>query len=48
VGMFSGAEAVAGDALLARQGNQGGAVELLVGTISSCHGAANLLHLGAG
>lgn len=48
VGMFSGAEVLAGDALLAREGNQSGPVQLLVGTISSCHGAANLLHLGAG
>ncbi len=48
VGMFSGAEVLAGDALLAREGNQAGAIQLLVGTISSCHGAANLLHLGAG
>jgi len=48
VGMFSGAEVLAGEALLARHGNQAGEVQLLVGTISSCHGAANLLHLGHG
>ncbi len=48
VGMFSGAEVLAGDALLAREGNRAEAVQLLVGTISSCHGAANLLHVGAG
>lgn len=48
VGMFSGAEVVAGDELLARHGSRGQQVQLLVGTISSCHGAANLLHLGKG
>ncbi len=48
VGMFSRDEVLAGDAELARQGNRPGEVALLVGTISSCHGAANLLHLGAG
>jgi hypothetical protein len=48
VGMFSRDEVLAGEAELARHGNRPGAVELLVGTISSCHGAANLLHLGAG
>lgn len=47
VGMFSVAEVVAGDALVQRAGADGGPVEVMVGTVSSCHGAVNLLRLGA-
>ena len=46
VGMFS-AEAVRdGDRLVAEAGASGSPAEVLVGTISSCHGALNLLRLG--
>ncbi|MEO8635868.1 MAG: hypothetical protein ABI587_11380 [Gemmatimonadales bacterium] len=48
VGTFSVAEVQAGDALIAAAGAAGTEVAILVGTISSCHGAVNLLHLGAG
>lgn len=48
VGMFSAAEVRAGDAVVAEAGNRPGEAAILVGTVSSCHGAANLLHLGAG
>jgi hypothetical protein len=46
VGMFDVAEVLAGDVAVARAGAAGSAVDVLVGTISSCHGAANLLRLG--
>jgi len=46
VGMFW-AEAVRdGDRLVAEAGASGSPAEVLVGTISSCHGALNLLRLG--
>jgi hypothetical protein len=46
VGMFS-AEAVRdGDRMVAEAGASGSPAEILVGTISSCHGALNLLKLG--
>ena len=46
VGMF-GADAVrAGDRLVEAMGASGEPAEVLVGTISSCHGALNLLQLG--
>src|SRR5207237_9338140 len=46
VGMF-GADAVrAGDRLVEATGASGEPAEVLVGTISSCHGALNLLQLG--
>lgn len=48
VGTFSVAEVLAGDRAVANAGAVGGAVDVLVGTISSCHGAVNLLHLGEG
>ncbi len=48
VGTFSVAEVLAGDALVAAVGSAGAAVAIVVGTISSCHGAVNLLHLGPG
>ena len=45
VGMFDVAAVRAGDALVAEAG-EGAEVDVLVGTISACHGAVNLLHLG--
>jgi hypothetical protein len=48
VGTFSVAEVLAGDALVAEAGAAGAEVAVVVGTISSCHGAVNLLHLGPG
>jgi hypothetical protein len=45
VGMFSADAVRAGDRLVAEAGAAAGA-EVLVGTISSCHGALNLLRLG--
>jgi hypothetical protein len=47
VGTFGVAEVLAGDALVADAGAGGTPVDVLVGTISACHGAASLLHLGA-
>lgn len=47
VGMFDVAAVRAGDALVARAGAVA-ETDVLVGTISACHGAASLLHLGAG
>jgi hypothetical protein len=44
VGMFDVAAVRAGDALVARAGEAAEA-DVLVGTISACHGAVNLLHL---
>ena len=46
VGMFDVIEVLAGDALVADAGKPGSPVDVLVGTVSSCHGAVNLLHLG--
>jgi len=46
VGAFSVASVLAGDALVARAGDAGSGVDVVVGTVSSCHGAASLLHLG--
>ncbi|HXI19783.1 MAG TPA: hypothetical protein VNH46_01780 [Gemmatimonadales bacterium] len=48
VGTFSVTEVLAGDARVAQAGATGEAVDVLVGTVSSCHGAVNLLHLGPG
>lgn len=45
VGMFSADSVRAGDKLVAEAGAKG-EVEVLVGTISSCHGALNLLTVG--
>lgn len=47
VGMFDVAAVLEGDAAVARAGADGTAVDVLVGTVSACHGAASLLHLGA-
>ncbi|HEY3012607.1 MAG TPA: hypothetical protein VGJ36_07680 [Gemmatimonadales bacterium] len=46
VGMFDVSAVVAGDAAVASAGASGSSVDVLIGTISSCHGAVNLLHLG--
>jgi hypothetical protein len=46
VGMFDVAEVLAGDRLVQSAGEPGTPLEVLVATISSCHGAVNLLHLG--
>lgn len=46
VGTFPVAQVLAGDRVVAAAGESGDASDVLVGTISSCHGAANLLHLG--
>jgi hypothetical protein len=43
--MFDVAAVRAGDALVADAGEAAQA-DVLVGTISACHGAVNLLHLG--
>jgi hypothetical protein len=45
VGMFDVSTVQAGDALVEEAG-MGGARDILVGTISACHGAASLLHIG--
>jgi hypothetical protein len=47
VGMFDAAEVLAGDRLVAEAGSRAGEVDVLVGTVSACHGAVSLLHLGA-
>jgi hypothetical protein len=47
VGMFAADQVRAGDRLVAQAGADGAAAEVLVGTISSCHGALNLLTLSA-
>jgi hypothetical protein len=46
VGTFGVAEVVGGDVAVALAGSSGAPVSVLVGTISACHGAVNLLHLG--
>jgi hypothetical protein len=46
VGMFDVSEALAGDAAVAAAGAGGAEVDVVVGTISSCHGAVSLLHVG--
>jgi hypothetical protein len=47
VGMFEVSEVLAGDAVVAEAGAGIAAVDVVVGTISSCHGAVSLLHIGA-
>jgi hypothetical protein len=46
VGMFDVNAVLAGDAVVAAAGEPGTPMDVLIGTVSSCHGAANLLHLG--
>jgi hypothetical protein len=46
VGMFDVGAVLAGDMAVASAGSKASPIDVLVGTISSCHGAVNLLHLG--
>ncbi len=47
VGMFDVSAVLAGDEQVSTAGERGSPVDVLVGTVSSCHGAVNLLRLGA-
>ena len=47
VGTFPVNQVLAGDAVVARAGETGAPAAVLVGTVSSCHGALNLLAVGA-
>lgn len=47
VGTFAVEQVLAGDALVRAAGEGGAPATVLVGTISGCHGALNLLRLGA-
>jgi hypothetical protein len=40
------AAALEGDQVVASAGAEANSVDVLVATVSSCHGAMNLLHLG--
>jgi hypothetical protein len=44
--MFDVSAVLAGNAEVAAAGEARSPVDVLVGTVSSCHGAVNLLHLG--
>ncbi len=46
VGTFAVDQVLAGDRLVAEAGANGTPAEVLIGTVSSCHGALNLLSLG--
>ena len=46
VGMFDVSAVLGGDASVETAGRGRSPVDVLVGTVSSCHGAASLLHLG--
>jgi hypothetical protein len=46
VGMFDVAAVLEGNSAVAEAGAAGRPIDVLIGTISSCHGALNLLHLG--
>jgi hypothetical protein len=46
VGMFDVRAVLQGETSVASAGAPGNPVDILVGTVSSCHGAVNLLHLG--
>lgn len=48
VGMFDVSMVLAGDRVVAQAGARGTPVDVVVGTISACHGAVSLLHLGPG
>jgi hypothetical protein len=48
VGMFDVATVLEGDAIVAAAGSSAAPADVLVATISACHGAASLLHLGPG
>jgi hypothetical protein len=45
--MFDVSAVLAGEVTMVSAGAQGPSVDVLVGTISHCHGAVNLLSLGA-
>jgi hypothetical protein len=47
VGMFDTADVLAADRLVEEAGTEG-AAEVLIGTVSHCHGALNVLRIGAG
>jgi hypothetical protein len=47
VGTFAVNEVLAGDRIVADAGASGAPVQVLIGTVSSCHGALALLDLGA-
>jgi hypothetical protein len=46
VGMFDVESVLAGDGIVARAGQAHRSVDVVVGTVSACHGAAGLLHVG--
>lgn len=46
VGMFDVATVLEGDAVVAQAGAAAAPVDVLVATVSACHGAVSLLHLG--
>ena len=46
VGMFDRSAVLAGDAVVARAGERHPSVDIVVGTVSACHGAAGVLHVG--
>jgi len=46
VGMFDVATVLDGDRVVAEAGQAGDPTDVLVATVSACHGAASLLHLG--
>ena len=48
VGMFDVSEVLAGDRLVAEAGARGAEVDVVVGTVSGCHGAVGVLHVGEG
>ena len=48
VGAFDRLDVLAGDALVSRAGASGAETDILVATLSSCHGAVNRLRLGPG
>jgi len=46
VGMFEVSAVQAGDAAVTAAGESGSEIGVVVGTVSACHGALGLLHLG--
>ena len=46
VGMFDVNVVLSGNAVVSAAGDPGTPVDVLIGTVSGCHGAVNLLHLG--
>jgi hypothetical protein len=46
VGMFDVSAVLEGDRLVAEAGSRPGELDVVVGTVSGCHGAVSLLHLG--